>query len=325
MAKVTAAGAPSFITILTGPTASGKTAVSLDLAEALDAEIINADSRQVYRGFDIGTAKPTPDERARVRHHGIDVCGADETWTAGRFFHEARRWMCDIADRGKRILVVGGSGMYVRALVEGIFDSPDIDATIRNELRRRYRREGLPPLLRELRELDPETAIEIDAANPVRVLRALEVCLQSGRPYSRLRRERMPDIPYRSLMLGIAWERHTLYNRIEERVDAMIDAGFENEVRGLLAEGVPPECSAMRAVGYKEFVMYVTLIADFEDTVATIKQRTRNLAKRQMTWFRREAAMKWLSGAMAHADIVNEAAKRVNEAERETEQTMKER
>ncbi len=309
-------GAPSFVTVLTGPTASGKTAVSLALAELLGAEIINADSRQVYRGFDIGTAKPSADELERIPHHGIDVCGADETWTAGRFFKEAQQWIHDIAARGKRVLVVGGSGLYVRALVRGIFDGPEISDDIRNELRRRLRRDGLDGLNRELARLDPETAGSIDTRNPVRVLRALEVCVQSGRPYSILRNELMPHIPYKSLLLGIDRERSELYRLIDRRVDGMIAAGFEKEVRFLLESGIDPACPAMQSVGYKEMAVYFSGSSRFDETVELIKQHTRNFAKRQMTWFRREAGMHWQPAEAGTEQVVTRFAELVFASER---------
>ncbi len=308
------------ITVLTGPTASGKTAVALALADQLNAGIINADSRQVYRGFDIGTAKPTSAEQALVPHYGIDVCDPGESWTAGRFFKEAQVWIRDIQAKGKRVLVVGGSGLYVRVLTEGIFDDAPIDEETRRSLRTRLECEGLEALYRELRRLDPGIAATIDSNNPARVLRALEVCLVSGRPYSVLRNELMPVLPYRSMLLGIAWERQELYKRINARVDAMLEAGFENEVRALLEAGVDPACLAMQSVGYKEMALYLSGSPRFDETVSLIKQHTRNFAKRQLTWFRRETGMTWLHGAYAAEILATQCAGEILRAE----QVMKE-
>ena len=307
----------SLITILTGPTASGKTAVALQLAELLNAEIINADSRQVYRGFDVGTAKPTPEERARVTHHGIDVCEPYESWTAGRFFHEAQQWIRDVQSRGKRVLVVGGSGLYVRVLAEGIFEGPPANQATRELLKSRLDNEGLAALMQELSERDPDMAATIDGNNPVRVLRALEVCIESGRPYSALLREQLPELPYRCLLLGIAWEREELYSRINARVDAMLEAGLEKEVRGLLGAGVDPSCLAMQSVGYKELAAYVSGSSRFDETVAMIKQHTRNFAKRQQTWFRRERGMVWFNGELGVDELVARCAAAVVRAEEE--------
>lgn len=315
---------PSVITVLTGPTASGKTEVSLLLAKLLGAEIINADSRQVFRGFDIGTAKPTPDELACVPHHGIDICGPEDIWTAGDFFREAQAWMHDIAGRGKRVLVVGGSGLYVRALTDGIFEGPTPDPALRENLQRRLHNEGLAGLRTQLRDLDPEIIRVIDQDNPARVLRALEVCLQSGRPYSEIRRERMPAIPYRSVILGLHWDRPQLYRRIDARVNAMMEQGFADEVAALLSAGVSPDCQAMQSVGYKELTAYFSGSFEMEEAVRRIQQHTRNFAKRQMTWFRRETRMQWIPAEEDPGMLAAKGAEIAVEGEHEEEKNWKE-
>jgi tRNA dimethylallyltransferase len=315
---------PSVITVLTGPTASGKTDVSLHLAELLDAEIINADSRQVYRGFDIGTAKPSPDELERVPHHGIDICDAEESWTAGDFFREAQSWMRDIAQRRKQILIVGGSGLYVRALTDGIFEGPSPDPALREELQRRLKRFGLAPLVSRLHDLDPGIMESMDHNNPARVLRALEVCLQSGRPYSELRRELMPAIPYRSVLLGLQWDRTLLYQRIDARVHSMMLAGFAEEVAALLRAGVSPECQAMQSVGYKELAVYLSGSSGIDEIVRMIQQHTRNFAKRQMTWFRKESRLLWIPAGEEPGILAQRCAAIVLRAREDEEQTFKE-
>jgi tRNA dimethylallyltransferase len=281
------------ILVITGPTASGKTAVSLHCAELLNAEIISADSRQVYRGLDIGTAKPTPAERALVPHHGIDICPPTETYTAGRFFADAHDWIREIRARGKRIVIAGGSGLYVRVLLQGLFEGPDADAALRARLERRLAEEGLDVLLAELAERDPHMAEVIDRQNPVRIVRALEVCMLTGQPYSRLREEQLRRSPHRYFPVALAWERAALHARINARVDAMMAAGLCDEVRGLRAAGIDPACNALNTVGYKEITAYLDSLLPYDAAVEQIKTNTRRFARRQHTWFRREPGLRW--------------------------------
>lgn len=295
------------IIVLAGPTAAGKTAVGIVLARLLDAEIISADSRQVYRRLDIGTAKPDAAQLGAVPHHGIDICDPSETYTAGRFFRDATEWIREIQSRRKRVLVVGGSGMYIRALTDGIFEGPEASAELRAELEARIRRDGLPALVGQLRQLDPATAAGIDARNPVRVIRALEVCLLTGRPYSALRVERMPELPYDTVMFGLRLERNLLHGRIERRVDAMIDAGLVDEVRALLAGGADPSWTSLNTVGYKEIIGYLTGSSSLDESIEAIKRSTRQYARRQMTWFRKEARLRWIDveETMAEEEIAH--------------------
>ena len=281
------------ILVITGATASGKTDVSMVCASLLDAEIISADSRQVYRGLDIGTAKPTLAERSAVRHHGIDICDPSELYTAGRFFNDAHRWIEEIQARGKRVIIVGGSGLYVRVLMRGLFEGPAADAALRRELETRLREEGKQALLRDLTERDPEMAAEIDVNNPVRIIRALEVCILSGQAYSRLRKEKLRLSPHRFSSIALAWERSLLHARINVRVDAMMEAGLVDEVRGLLEAGVDPSWNALNTVGYKEISVYLSSLLPIETAVEQIKTNTRRFARRQLTWFRRDAALRW--------------------------------
>jgi tRNA dimethylallyltransferase len=295
------------IIVLAGPTAAGKTAVGIVLARLLGAEIISADSRQVYRRLDIGTAKPDAMQLRVVPHHGIDICEPSDTYTAGRFFRDATEWIHEIGNRGKRVLVVGGSGMYIRALTDGIFEGPEANAGLRAELEERIRLEGLPALVAQLRQLDPTTAAGIDARNPVRVIRALEVCLLTGRPYSALRIERMPELPYETMMFGLRIERSALHGRIGRRVDAMIEAGLVDEVRALLAGGADPGWTSLNTVGYKEIIGYLTGSASLDDSIEAIKRSTRQYAKRQMTWFRKETRVRWIDveETMAEEEIAH--------------------
>ncbi|MDT8324770.1 MAG: tRNA (adenosine(37)-N6)-dimethylallyltransferase MiaA, partial [Bacteroidota bacterium] len=259
----------------------------------LDAEIISADSRQVYRGLDIGTAKPTAEERARVPHHGIDICALAETYTAGRFFTDAHRWIRDIQERGKRVLIVGGSGLYVRVLLQGLFEGPPKDDALRARLETRLREEGKDRLLAELAERDPRMADIIDRRNPVRIVRALEVCLLTGQPYSRIREERLRRSPHRYFPVALSRERATLHARINARVDAMLAQGLCQEVRALLDAGADPGSNALNTVGYKEITAYLSSLLPYDAAVELLKTNTRRFARRQMTWFRREPGLRW--------------------------------
>lgn len=297
------------ILIITGPTASGKSAVALMCAEELGAEIISADSRQVYRQIDIGTAKPTRAERKRVPHHGIDIRDLHEVYTAGQFFLDADRWIREIRHRGNAVVIVGGTGLYVRVLTEGLFDGPESDPVLRAELERRLREEGRDALLEELREHDEETAGLIDVDNPVRLLRALEVCVLTGRPYSTLRREQHRRLPFRFMTTALHWERQSLYERINRRVDSMFDAGLLEEMRTLLDKGADPTWNALNTVGYKELAAYFTASCTLEETRDLIKRNTRRYAKRQLTWFRKEAALQWFD--VGCADSPEAIARRI--------------
>lgn len=291
------------ILIITGPTASGKSAVAMHCARLLGAEIVSADSRQVYRGLDIGTAKPGADELREISHHGIDIAEPGETYTAGRFFEDARGWISDILARGRRVIVSGGSGLYVRTLTHGIFDAPDVDPDLRAELQRRLDEEGADALIDDLEHLDPEAARSIDTRNPVRLLRALEVCHQTGEHYSAIRRERMRTLPWRFVQTAIERERAELYDRINGRVDAMVAAGLFDEVRALLAAGVQPSWNALKTVGYQEIVEYFENLHSREHAIELIKRNTRRFAKRQLTWFRREEDLRWFAPEPAGAGM----------------------
>ncbi|MBR9978580.1 MAG: tRNA (adenosine(37)-N6)-dimethylallyltransferase MiaA [Bacteroidetes bacterium] len=296
------------ITVLAGPTASGKTALSLELARLMNAEIISADSRQVYRGMNIGTAKPGTEERAAVPHHGIDICDITETYTVGRFFRDACGWIDDIRGRGKQVLVVGGSGLYIRALTDGLFDGPEADPQLRAELEARARKEGLNVLVDELLALDPGVASFLDPENPVRVIRALEVCIRTGERYSELRSSRMPTQTFDVRMLGLRWERSVLYDRIDQRVDSMLTQGLIDEVRNLLAAGAHSGLTALNTVGYKEVIAYLASVLTYDEMVEAIKRNTRRYARRQLTWFRKETRLQWtdMTGEWNAADVATQ-------------------
>jgi len=284
---------PAVLAIV-GPTAVGKSALAMAVAERAGAEIVSGDALQVYRGFDIGTAKPSAPERSRVAHHLIDVLDPTERFSAGRFATMARGALAGIARRGRPALVVGGSGLYLRALLEGIAPLPPADAALRAELDRRLEAEGLPALRRELERRDPVTAARLGAADRQRILRALEVVLATGRPLSRWLADRPFGLePLPARRVGLTLPRALLYDRIEARVRRMIDAGWLDEVRRLLSEGVPREAPAFQAIGYAQWVRHLAGELDEEDAFRRIVVATRRYAKRQETWFRREADVEW--------------------------------
>ena len=297
MAEAQAGRVKPRILVIAGPTASGKTAAALIAARALDAEIISADARQVYKGLDIGTAKPTDEERASVPHHFLDHADITQTYTAGAFYREASARVMEILGRGKRVVVCGGSGLYVKVLVDGIFDGPDIPPETRRILLEDLHRLGPDLLFQELEQRDIEASRWVPRTNLPRLLRALEVCRATGVPYSSLREERMPDVPYDSVLTGLRWDRLLLYERIDRRVEAMLAAGFLDEVRRLLDAGADPDCAALNTVGYRDALAYLRGACSGERMIALMKQHTRNYAKRQLTWFRKEDRMRWFDAA----------------------------
>lgn len=282
------------ILVITGPTASGKTGISLELASRFNAEILSADSRQVYERLDIGTAKPTVDQLLSVPHHLISHVPITSTYSAGTFFRESQDVIQDIQERGKVPLVVGGTGLYVRTLVEGIFDSPEVDPQLREDLQSELEHRGIEPLFARLQQLDPNAASFVPMTNHPRVLRALEVCILTGQPYSRIRRERMKKPKHKVQVVGLRWNRDALYARINSRVEQMMEQGFLDEVQDLLDRGIDPSSNALRTVGYKEAIAHLGGEYGKERMIELMKQNTRRFAKRQYTWFRKERYIDWI-------------------------------
>ncbi len=272
--------------VLVGPTAVGKTATSIRLARRFGGEIISADSRQFYRGMDIGTAKATPDEQAAVPHHLLDICEPTDTLTLAEFQERAYAAMADMVARYKIPFLVGGTGLYVRAVVEG-YGIPRVppDEALRASLFAVAEAEGHAALHARLAEVDPEAAATIDARNVRRVVRALEVYRKSGTPISVLQRKQAP--PYRILQIGLTRERERLYERADRRIAAMLDAGLIAEVQRLLDEGVPADCEAMSALGYRETVAFLRGELPSKDALAAeIGRNTRRFIRTQSNWFR---------------------------------------
>ena len=281
--------------VVAGPTGVGKTAVAIALAREIGGEIVGADSVQIFRYMDIGSAKPTPAERAAAVHHMIDVADPDEPWDAARYAREARRRVAEIHGRGRVPLVAGGTGLYIRALTKGIFPAGVSDPETRNRLRAEVASEGAPALHRRLAARDPRAAGRIHPHDAFRIVRALEVIAATGRPLSEHQAEHgFRDAPYRLFRIGLHREREVLYRNIETRVDAMLAAGLEDEVRGLLDRGYGPELKPMGAIGYRHMVDFLAGRVGREETVRLLKRDTRRYAKRQLTWFRAEAGTRWV-------------------------------
>ncbi len=288
---------------IVGPTAVGKTATALEVGTRHAAEVVSADSRQLYRYMDIGTAKPTPQEQARVPHHLVDVADPDDTVGLARFVRLARAAIADVHARGKLPLLVGGSGQYVRAVLEG-WQIPDVppDPALRAELQAQAAADP-EALWARLMALDPQAADFVDRRNLRRVIRALEVCLKTGRPFSAQRR-RVPP-PYRVLQVGLTMDRNALYARADARVDRMMKAGLLQEVMWLLERGYDWTLPAMSGLGYIQFRPYFEGRATLAEVVTRIKLATHDFIRRQYTWFRlSDPAIHWLEAAEAPSQVL---------------------
>jgi tRNA dimethylallyltransferase len=285
--------------VIVGPTAVGKTSLSLDLALLLDGEVVSADSRLFYRGMDVGTAKPSLEERTRVKHHLIDIAQPDETVGLAQFQELATAAIAEIHARRKLPMLVGGSGQYVRAIVEG-WRIPRVppDPQLRRELEAEAVELGARPLHARLSVLDPEAAAAIDPRNVRRVIRALEVCIRTGTTVTALRRKQSP--PYRAFELGLTMDRGALYARADRRVDAMMASGLEAEVRGLVDRGYTFRLPAMSGLGYAQFRPYLSGEATLADAVGEIKSATRRFIRQQYNWFRLDdPAIRWVDATDA--------------------------
>ena len=281
--------------VLTGPTASGKTALSIRLAKAHDCEIVCMDSMQIYRRMNIGTAKPTVEEMSGIAHHMLDVAEPDENFSVARYQEMAEECIADIQARGKRALLVGGTGLYLRALRQPMaMGDASADEAIRAELEQLATEDGGKQRLHDmLAEVDPETAARLHLNDVRRAVRALEVYRLTGVPFSK-QPQIQTDSRFVYRVASLTMDRALLYSRIEKRVDSMIQQGLLDEVRGLLESGVPADCQAMKAIGYKEINPYLRGEATWEETDYLLKLNTRHYAKRQLTWMRREADVLWV-------------------------------
>jgi tRNA dimethylallyltransferase len=283
---------------IVGATASGKSELALFLAEQLSGEIVNYDSVQIFCYLNIGAAKPTPEEQQRVPHHMIDVREPTEVFTAGDYQREARAVLEDIRSRSKLPILVGGTGLYLRALTEGLFNGPARSSYWRNRLEMIGERKGRNYLHRVLSRLDPQAASRIARRDKPKVIRALEVRLQTGKALSQHleERPRQPLTGFKLCLIGLNPTREELYRRIDERVRRMFDAGLPEEVRQLLARGIPPSAKPFEAIGYRHVLADKDSCNPKEETIRIIQRDTRRYAKRQMTWFRKQTDVTWFDG-----------------------------
>ena len=279
---------------LLGPTAVGKTEIAIQLAQRLNAEIISVDSRQIYRQMDIGTAKPTPEEQQAARHHLIDCVDISQPFSVADYQSLADTAIADIQNRGNRVLLVGGAGLYFRVIVDGLFEGPGADPALRKRLEGEVAQFGVDALHDRLRVCDPESADRIHPNNIVRVIRALEVYELTGTPMSELQQQWHPKQRYPFIAFGLTMPRALLYRRIEQRVDVMLANGLIAEVESLLAAGYGRDTIALRSFGYKELIAYLDGDCTYLEAISQLKQNTRRFAKRQLTWFRKDTRIEWL-------------------------------
>lgn len=293
------------ILVIVGPTASGKSELAVRLAQAVGGEIVNADSMQIYRGMDIGTAKPTVQEQGGIPHHLIDLVPPERLFSAADFAGEAGRAIARINARGKRAIVVGGTGLYIRSLLHGLVESPGADGEIRRQLQAEADRLGNAAMLARLALVDPELAARLHPNNLVRIIRGLEVQQLTGIPLSHYQQQHgFAGQRYRSLRIGIRVDRQVLYDRIDARVERMLEAGLVDEVRTLLAAGYGRDLKSMGSIGYKEVTACLAGECSLEEAALLIKRNTRHYAKRQLTWFNHEPDIIWLEYPEKFATIL---------------------
>ena len=282
--------------VIAGPTATGKTALAVDVAGLIGGEVVSADSMQVYRGMNIGTAKPTLEEKRGIPHHLIDVVAPDQEYSVAVYQKQARECISQIQTRGKIPVLTGGTGLYIRSVIDD-YDFTEVlrDDELRAGLLEEAEKNGSAVLFRRLTEIDSKAAERLHPKDTRRIVRALEVYYLTGKPISASWRLENKEPLYDLVFLGLSMDRQDLYRRIEDRTDSMIIAGFVEEVQGLLDNGYSADLSSMQGLGYKEILAYLSGTVSMEETVALIKRNTRRFAKRQLTWFRRDQRIIWLS------------------------------
>ena len=289
------------IIVICGATGIGKTSVSIKLAQKLAGEIVSADSMQIYRYMDIGTAKPTPAELAQVPHHMIDIVEPDEDYDAVRFSKQARHRIADIVRRGRLPVIVGGTGLYIKSLLHGLFQSKPIAAEIRTRLKKEAEKNGSQALHQRLQQLDPHTAARLHPNDSYRILRALETIEATGKSISELHQEHgFEDDPFDALKIGLQMDRRQLYNRIDRRVDLMVEAGLVDEVTKLLKMGYTAQLKSMQSIGYRHMVEFLEGKMPWDECIRTLKRDTRRFAKRQFTWFGADQQIQWFEPGQLH-------------------------
>ncbi len=284
------------IICIAGPTASGKTALAVALAKEINGEVISCDSMQVYKGMDIGTAKPTPQEMQGIPHYMLSVAQPDEDFSVSRYCEMASPILDDILSRGKTAIVCGGTGLYMDSLIRGNTFAPFPSTGVRETLEDAADREGIEKLLCQLQAIDPASAARLHPSDRKRIIRALEVYLETGETITEHNRRTQAIPPkYHPLWLGLDFaQRSELYLRIDKRVEKMLEMGLIEEIQALLASGIPPKCTAMQAIGYKEFVNALNGQGNMDYAADEVRKSSRHYAKRQLTWFRRNDAIHWL-------------------------------
>ena len=279
------------ILVILGPTATGKSHCAIEIAKKYNGEIISGDSMLVYKGMDIGTAKPTEEELALVPHHLVNILPPDASFSVVDFKQQAERLITEITARGHLPIIAGGTGLYIKALLEGYaFNEAEEDSELRRALEREAQEKGVQALHDRLRELAPQEAERIHPNNVRRVIRALESALQG----ESVNQYGAAEMPYNALVVGLNMERQALYARINRRVDMMLESGLKDEVRRLLEQGVHPDCQSMQSIGYRQMVWYLDAGMPYADAVEKLKQATRNFAKRQLTWYKKMPYIHWL-------------------------------
>ena len=288
---------PPKILVIVGPTASGKTRMAVELAQRHNGEVISADSMQIYRTMDIGTAKPTKEEMGGIPHHMIDVADPEEDFSVARYVEMAAQCVDDVLARGKLPIVAGGTGLYIDSLLSGRTFAPfSPDSALRGELERELDEKGGQAMLEALAQVDPEAAQRLHPNDHKRIIRALEVYRSTGKTITQHNRETQAIPPrYNALTIGLAFQdRQAMWRRIDQRVDEMVAAGLEDEVRRLLTSGISPKCTAMQAIGYKEFTQALSGEMTWQEAADVVKLRSRQYAKRQLTWFGRNLNTRWV-------------------------------
>ena len=284
-----------------GPTAIGKTSLSIELAKHFETEIVSADSRQFYKEMSIGTAVPTDEELTQAPHHFIQHISIEDSYSVGDFEREALQKLNSLFLTHEKLIMVGGSGLYVNAVVHGLDEFPEVDPSIRAALNEKFADSGVQVLQEELKALDPEYYSEVDKDNPHRLIRALEVCLGTGKPYSSFRKNKRPEREFKSILIGLTAERELIYDRINKRVDMMMEQGLLEEVTQLADK---KQLNALNTVGYKELFLHLEGKSSLEDAVSEIKKNTRRFAKRQLTWFRKNEEVKWFDFRTPSEEII---------------------
>lgn len=291
-----------YLIVVVGPTAIGKTSLSIALAREFNTEIISADSRQFFREMSIGTAAPTPAELAQAPHHFIHHLSIDEDYSVGDFEKNALEKLDGLFQEYREVIMVGGSGLYVDAVTKGLDNFPKVDPKIREDLNRKLKKEGLLALQTELQHLDPEYYTEADIQNPHRLIRALEICRGTGEPFSSFRKKGKVHRPFETIYIGLSAERQEIYNRINRRVDLMMEEGLLEEAKKLFPQR---DLNALNTVGYKEMFRYLEGEWNLEEAVEEIKKNTRRFAKRQMTWFRKNEEIHWFEPTTPPDEIID--------------------